>query len=204
MIDAVAPADAQWILTPEDHALVMSKHGATRLGFAILLVFFRHRGRFPQHESEVDRNGIAVLSRQLHMPAPADGEEFLVERTARRFRAEIRSLFGFREATVADANALIEWLRDYAAPEAGGVIEVMIERLEARCRDLSIEPPTAERVERIVRAALRSHEERFHTDVHGRLSPGCVNASTSCWGLSRAKAIDRSLGTSLAAHPRRC
>ncbi len=171
MTAGVGAADDQWTLTPEEHALVMSKHGETRLGFAILLAFFRNSGRFPQHESEVDRDGIAALSRQLHVPVPVDGEEFLVGRTARRLRAEIRVRFGFREATVADADTLIEWLRDHAAPEAGGEIEAMVERLEARCRELAIEPPTAERVKRIVRAALRAHEERFHADVYGRLSP---------------------------------
>ena len=100
-----------------------------------------------------------------------DGEAFLTGRTAERLRAEIRVRFGFREATVADADMLTEWLRDHVAGEAGGEIESMIERLEARCRELAIEPPTADRVERIARTALRAHEERFHADIYGRLSP---------------------------------
>ncbi len=171
MTDSVGADDGQWTLAPEEHALVMSKHSGTRLGFAVLLTFFRNHGRFPRNESEVDPQGIAALSKQLNAPAPVDSEAFLAGRTARRLRAEIRVRFGFREATVADADTLIEWLRDHAAAEAGGEIEAMVERLEARCRELAIEPPTAERVERIVRAALRAHEEQFHTDVYGRLSP---------------------------------
>ena len=171
MMDGVDTADDPWILAPGDHALVMSKRGRTRLGFAILLAFFRDRGRFPRHESEVDPQGIATLSQQLNVRAPVDGEALLVGRTAERMRSEIRVRFGFREATVADADALSEWLRDHAAAEAGGEIEAMVERLEARCRELAIEPPTAERVERIARAALRAHEERFHADIYGRLSP---------------------------------
>ena len=74
-------------------------------------------------------------------------------------------------ATVADADALTEWLRDHVAADTGGEIEAMGARLEARCRELAIEPPTADRVERIARAALRAHEERFHADIFGRLSP---------------------------------
>ena len=107
----------------------------------------------PRHESEVDPQGIAKLSQQLNVQAPVDGEAFLVGRTAERMRSEIRVRFGFREATVADADALNEWLRDHAAAEAGGEIEAMVERLEARCRELAIEPPTVdvERVERIAR-----------------------------------------------------
>ena len=171
MMDGVDTDNDPWILAPGDHALVMSKRGRTRLGFAILLAFFRDRGRFPQHESEVDPQGIATLSQQLNVRAPVDGEALLVGRTAERMRSEIRVRFGFREATVADADALTEWLRDHAAAEAGGEIEAMVERLEARCRELAIEPPTVERVERIARAALRAHEERFHADIYGRLSP---------------------------------
>ena len=47
----------------------------------------------------------------------------------------------------------------------------MIERLEAKCCELAFEPPTADRVERIARTALRAHEERFHAAVYERLSP---------------------------------
>ena len=49
MMDGVDTAEDPWILAPGDHALVMSKRGRTRLGFAILLAFFRDRGRFPRH-----------------------------------------------------------------------------------------------------------------------------------------------------------
>ena len=117
----------------------MNKHRANRLGWAILLAFFRDRGRFPRDESEVER-----------------------------LRVEIRARFGFREATISDAEMLTEWLRDHVAGEADGEIESMIERLETRCCELAIEPPTADRMERIARTALRTHEERFH---YGRLSP---------------------------------
>jgi hypothetical protein len=187
MMDGVDTDDDPWILAPGDHALVMSKRGRTRLGFAILLAFFRDRGRFPRHESEVDPQGIATLSQQLNVRAPVDGQAFLVGRTAERMRSEIRVRFGFREATVADATALSEWLRDHAAAEAGGEIEAMVERLEARCRELAIEPPTVERVERIARAALRAHEERFHADIYGRLSPAIRERLDECWALPRVK-----------------
>ena len=170
MVEVVG-ADDQWALTPDDHALVMNKHHANRLGFAILLAFFRDRGRFPRDESEVEPQGIAALSRQLNVAVPVDGEAFLTGRTVERLRAEIRARFGFREATISDAEMLTKWLRDHVAGEADGEIESMIERLETQCRDLAIEPPTADRMERIVRTALRTHEERFHADIYGRLSP---------------------------------
>jgi hypothetical protein len=87
------------LLLLDDQALVMNKHRANRLGFAILLTFFRDRVRFPRDESEVEPRGIAALSRQLNVPPPVDGEAFLAGRTAERLRAEIRFRFGFRETT---------------------------------------------------------------------------------------------------------
>lgn len=170
MADSGSTED-QWALAPVERELVMTKSRANRLGFAILLTFFRESGRFPRDEAEVETPGIAALSKQLDVPTPIDGEAFLSGRTAERLRAEIRVRFGFREATVADADMLTTWLRDHVAGEAGGEIEPMIERLEARCCELAIEPPSPDRVERIVRTALRAHEDRFHADVYERLSP---------------------------------
>ena len=72
MMDGVDTADDPWILAPGDHALVMSKRGRTRLGFAILLAFFRDHGRFPRHESEVDPQGIATLSNSSRAGLYAD------------------------------------------------------------------------------------------------------------------------------------
>ena len=167
----VGNAEDQWLLTQAERELVMTKNRANRLGFAILLTFFRERGRFPRDETEVEAQGIAALSKQLDVPAPIDGEAFLTGRTAERLRAEIRVRFGFRETTVADADSLTIWLRDHVAGEVGGDIEPMIERLEARCRELAIEPPTPDRMERLARSALRAHEDRFHNSVFERLSP---------------------------------
>src|SRR5712671_6099948 len=40
--------DGGWHLTPVDHALVAAKSRANRLRFAVMLLFFRDRGRFPR------------------------------------------------------------------------------------------------------------------------------------------------------------
>ena len=75
-----------------------------------------------------------------------------------------RALLGFREATVADAEELGAWLRDHAVAETRdhGRLTAC---LEERCRALRIEPPTPDRVGRIVRSAVRAYEGRlFATD----------------------------------------
>jgi len=65
MIDA---GSVEWALTPAEREQVMAKGRANRLGFAILLKFFRERGRFPRDEAEVEPNGIAELCKQLELP----------------------------------------------------------------------------------------------------------------------------------------
>jgi len=127
--------------------------------------------RLARGPSDLESLDIAALARKIEVTVPADGGLLLAERTAKRLRTEIRARFGFREATVADAQTLTAWLRDHVAGEADGQIAPLIERLEARCRELAIEPPTADRVERIARTALRAHEEQFHADIYARLSP---------------------------------
>ena len=94
----------------------------------------------------------------------------LAGRTAERHRAEIRALAGFREATVADAERLEDWLRDYSTA-VGAVPDQLVALLERRCRELSIEPPAADRVDRIVRAAIRAHDERLCACILNRLVP---------------------------------
>jgi TnpA family transposase len=159
----------RWSLTPADHARIAVKGRANRLSFAVLLLFFREHGRFPLDGSEIDRRMVGEVAQQIHVPAPADDALNLSGRTAERLRAEIRALFGYREATVADAKSLEDWLRDQAAV-VGAVPDNLVARLEARCRELSIEPPSADRVDRIVRAAIRSHDDRRYAGIQGRLT----------------------------------
>ncbi|MBV8613959.1 MAG: DUF4158 domain-containing protein [Acetobacteraceae bacterium] len=101
--------DGIWDLTPADRLLVEAKHWGNRLRFAVMLLFYRARGRFPRGATEVDENAVAELARTLGVPAPGNAAALLpatADRTLERQRAEIRTLLGFREATVADAEAL--------------------------------------------------------------------------------------------------
>jgi Domain of unknown function (DUF4158) len=102
---ADSSAEDQWLLVPAELDLAMTRKQANRLGFAILLTFFRERGRFPRDEAEVEAQGIVeMLGRQLDVPTLSDAEAYLTGRTAERMRAEIRRRFGFRESTVADCR----------------------------------------------------------------------------------------------------
>jgi hypothetical protein len=79
------------------------------------------------------------------------------DRTAERYRAEISELLGFREATVADAEGLTEWLRDHAVADTRDICQLTA-LLKDCCRALRIQPPAPDRVERIVRGALSVYD----------------------------------------------
>jgi hypothetical protein len=158
-----------WGLTPADHALVLEKSRANRLIFALLLLFHRVHGRFPRRLTEIDAATVENVAQQLDIEASLDGRYATTGRTWKRHRAEIRALLGFREATVADAEALEAWLCDRVAA-AGTDPDPLAALLEARCRELRVEPPAPDRVNRIVRAAIHAHDERFCAGVRDRLA----------------------------------
>jgi TnpA family transposase len=79
-------------------------------------------------------------------------------------------LSGFREATVDDAGRLEAWLCDQTS-SVGGSPDRLTALVEARCLELSIEPPSVDRVDRIVRAALHAHDEHLYAAILERLAP---------------------------------
>ena len=159
-----------WRLAPADEPLIAAKSRANRLSFAVLLLFFRAHGRFPRAPEDIEPDTVAVVARQLGIGLAPAKSVAVSGRTVERHRSEIRTLLGFREVTVADGEALTEWLRDHAVGESRD-IDRLTEELEQRCRGLKIEPPAADRIERIVRAALHAHDEQFCDEIHGRLPP---------------------------------
>jgi TnpA family transposase len=167
-MDQIVPEQSEgWTLGLADQAVVAAKRQANQLSFAVLLLFYRVHGRFPRGASEIETEAIAAVARQIDVPFDVLDRS---DRTLKRHRAEIRALLGFREATVADGEALTDWLRDHAVADSRDMAVLTIV-LEEHCRTLTIEPPGADRIERIVRAALHAYDERFCDDIHGRLPP---------------------------------
>ncbi len=166
-------SDFAWDLTLSDRPLVEAKRWANRLRFAVMLLFFRTRGRFPRAAAEVDGAAVAELARTLGVPEPSIAEPLLPDaanRTAERQRAEIRALLGFREAGVADAEALGAWLRDHAVARTRDPVELAADA-ESRCRALRIEPPTPDRIARIVHTVVRAYEDGRTAAAHVRMTP---------------------------------
>ncbi len=168
---SAATFDGTWDLSPADRLLIEAKRWGSRLRFAVMLLFFRARGRFPRSAGEVGEDTVTELARTLGVPALDSAASLLprvLDRTLERQRAEIRALLGFREATVADAEALGAWLRDSVVAETRDHGR-LVAQLEERCRVLCLKPPTPDRVGRIVRGAVRAYEGQLHAAIHARL-----------------------------------
>lgn len=57
-----------WTLVDADWRLVANKHGATRLGFALLLKFFESEARFPRDLEELPVAAVAYVAEQVKGP----------------------------------------------------------------------------------------------------------------------------------------
>jgi len=160
-------------LRAADRALLGNKSGATRLGFAVLLKLFQAEGRFPRRAEDVPAIAVETVAQQVGVPAEAWAGYDWRGRTIEYHRAQIRAAMGFREAADEDAAALGGWLGEQAL-----ALERRHDRLVAaareRCRSLRIEPPSSERLDRLVRSALHRQEEAFCAALLARLPPGAA------------------------------
>jgi Domain of unknown function (DUF4158) len=163
-------AEDRWTLRAADRALLGNKSGATRLGFAVLLKLFQTEGRFPRRPEDVPAAAVEVLAPQVGVPAAAWRGYDWRGRTIEYHRAQIRAALGFREATDEDAVALVRWLEERALD-----LERRHDRLLAaareHCRALRLEPPSPDRLDRLVRSALHRQEEAFCAVLRARLPP---------------------------------
>jgi TnpA family transposase len=157
-----------WTLLPSERELLANKTGATRLGFAVLLKFFQVEARFPRQLQEIPVAAIECIAQQAGVSAAELVQYDLDSRAAKYHRAHIRSLLGFREANAEDSQALTLWLCEQVLAQ-----DRQMERLKAavleRCRTQHIEPPTPDRVERLIRSALHHFEGKFCEALLARL-----------------------------------
>lgn len=163
-------SDDRWVLRAADRALLGNKSGATRLGFAVLLRLFQAEGRFPRRPEEVPAAAVEAIAPQVGVPVAAWRDYDWDGRAICYHRVRIRAALGFREATDEDAAALARWLEGRALD-----LERRYDRLLAaareRCRGLKVEPPSPDRLERLVRSALHRQEEAFCAALVARLPP---------------------------------
>ena len=94
-------------------------------------------------------------------------------RQIKNHRREIRDHTGFRVCTVSDAESLAGWLATNIAQDERRVEHVRVLLLR-HCKNERIEPPTPERVVRIVDSGIRQADAMLVATVVARLKPGHV------------------------------
>jgi Domain of unknown function (DUF4158) len=155
-------------LVEEDLSILGNKTGSGRLGCALLLKYFQLEGRFPRDSHDIPRAVVDYIARQLKLNAALLTQYDWEGRTIKSHRAQIREQLKFREATAIDTEEMKSWL----------VAEKLVsdqneEHLKAivleHFRDLKIEPPTTDRIERLIRSACTTYEQTLFTEVMQRL-----------------------------------
>ena len=152
--------DERWALHASDRTLLGNKTGATRLGFAILLKMFQANGRFPYRLEEVPVAAVEAIASQIEVPAEAWRRYDWRSRAAAYHRAQIRDALGFREPTLDDTDALARWLEGQVSALEHRPDRLLVAARE-RCRSLRIEPPSPDRLDRLVRSVVHRHEEAW-------------------------------------------
>ena len=132
--------------------------------------FFQREGRFPSGPAEIAKTSVEYLARQTKVATSSWGDYDWQSRTIKYHRAEIRALLGFRETTAEDSEAVMAWLREHVLMRERN-LERIRETALGRFRELRLEPPTAERLDRLLASTLRNFEEQFSADLLEQLSP---------------------------------
>src|SRR5947209_8733860 len=159
-----------WTLSAKELDLVGdSKTDHNLLGAACLLKYFQYEGRFPSQKQDVPPIVIVHLAQQLGVIPekiiPYDWEG----RTIKAHRAAIRTFLDVHEATIADEEAVVEWLCHQVLVEQRQE-DTLIASVYTHCKKGRIEPPTPDRVRRLVRTAIHRFDERLCATLMQRLS----------------------------------
>jgi hypothetical protein len=157
-----------WTLVGDELEQLSGRRGATKLGFALLLRFYAVHGRFPAGRAEILDQAVAYVARLVDVPASELGLYEWDGRTIKAHRTDIRRYFGFRECSVADADKAADWLAVRVCEKERQVDRVRAELL-AHLREERIEPPTRDRVRRIIGTALRQAEQTQTARIVGRV-----------------------------------
>lgn len=145
--------------------LVETKARDARLGFMVLLKYFQYEGRFPSNKREIPKMFVDFIARQVKSSPKAMADYDLNNRTAKRHRTQIREFLGFRECTNYYLDELSSWLLESIIPNDHTYDHITMTALN-RLKEMHIEPPTPEHMERLIKSATRKHEDTFFKTIY--------------------------------------
>lgn len=161
----------RWTLLGDELERCRGKRGPSGLAFALVWKFCAQHGRFPRDTRELPDEAVGFVARQLGVDAAELVSFDWSGRTAERHRAELRELLGFRECTVPDQEAAVEWAVAEVTTAEQRPDQVRDELL-GWLRRCGVEPPTTGRLERMVASARDRGERVLFERVAARLPVG--------------------------------
>lgn len=155
-------------LNSEELAHLKGMVSHNRLGFVVLLKFFQHEARFPEEPSEVPKEVIEHLAKQLALPPQMYQQYRWDGRVIKQHRMMIRDLLGFQPYAATDRETIIAWLCEDVLPydqKAEFVQDSVLKYLRLN----HIEPPAVAQINRLISSALHTYETRLFATIHDRL-----------------------------------
>ncbi len=155
-------------LIEEDLPVLANKTGITRLGCALLLKCFQYEGHFPPTRNDIPKAIVDYVARQLKLDAVLFAQYDWEGRTIKGHRTQIREHLSFRETTIIDTEEMKSWLitEKLASDQNMEHLKAVVIK---RFRDLKIEPPTTDRMERLIRSACTTYEQTLFAEIMQRL-----------------------------------
>lgn len=153
-------------LASEDLESISNKSGSTRLGFAVLLKFFQIEARFPNSIIELPQDIINFIAKQLKLRPEIFRDYDLKSRTCRFHKKKIRTLLSFEETTNEINEQVTTWLHQNTNCYNR---EQVRQKAYQQFRQLKVEPPSLERLERLVNSAIHSYEKDLHKGISNNL-----------------------------------
>lgn len=164
------------LLDTEELRLVQSKNRENQLGFAVMLKFFQKEGRYPMVDDLLSPDMVNCLVEQLGLGGGSGLKKFFKKKNqnSKRFRKDIRKLFGYSQASIEDGEKLVCWLIEKILPESP-TLQQGIEHAHLYLRDNKLEPFSSRELQRYVHSAMERFEKQHFSDIVSKLPPSTID-----------------------------
>ena len=187
---------------PEELRMIRNKFGDTRLGFAVMFKFFQYAHRFPINMHEIPRLITQYISKQVDADALLIDAYDLESRSCRNHKTQIREYFGFKQHTNEDAEFMTIWLSENIHADILDR-DYLEEKVLNRYFDLKIEPPSNDRIDRIVASSINEFEQTFFEKIFNQLSAHSIAVMDELISTKTERLDDYSAYKELRADPGR-
>ncbi len=173
-----------WSLSFEELELLKTKPSRSHLPFCAQLKHYRYSGCFPESFTDIPEIPLDYLKDQLEVVGI---EEYEWDgRSAKRHRVEILEYLGIQKSNNTDRTQYKEWLISKLIPKISNVKELAVRSEEWFLRHKLI-LPTKIMLERLIRSAVTTHEERTFKLITNELSEECIEEIDSFLVEERGK-----------------